>query len=110
MNATAPGFDAEKAAQALWDARARRQHLLPLPLGVAPRTVAEGAAAQLALAGLGGNIPPGGFKIGATAKRMQDYLGLTGPGAFGRRPACSLAARHCVSPISSSRELSARLW
>ena len=89
MNATAPGFDAEKAAQALWDARARRQHLLPLPLGVAPRTVAEGAAAQLALAGLGGNIPPGGFKIGATAKRMQDYLGLTGP-APGFMPAAGL--------------------
>jgi 2-keto-4-pentenoate hydratase len=26
-------------------------------------------------------VPPAGFKIGATAKRMQDYLGLSGPAA-----------------------------
>ena len=43
-----------------------------------PETLAEGIAAQVALAG---STPPAGFKIGATAKRMQDYLGLKGPAA-----------------------------
>ena len=75
------GFDAGKAAIALRGARTRRERLQPLPAGIAPRTVEEGAAAQRALAELGGNADPVGFKIGATAKRMQEYLGLTGPAA-----------------------------
>lgn len=81
MSATASGFDARLAAIWLRDARARREHLQKLPEGLRPRTVEEGAAAQLALAELGGHTAPAGFKIGATAKRMQDYLGLTGPAA-----------------------------
>ena len=76
-----PGFDAAKAAKALHDTRTRRERLQPLPSGLAPRTVEEGAAAQRVLAQLGGNAAPAGFKIGATAKRMQDYLGLSGPAA-----------------------------
>ncbi len=76
MSATKPGFDARKVAIILGDARARRERLEPLAADVAPRTVEEGAAAQLALAELGGNGSPAGFKIGATAKRMQEYLGL----------------------------------
>ena len=43
--------------------------------------MAEGALAQLALARLVGSAEPAGFKIGATGKRMQEYLGLTGPAA-----------------------------
>ena len=38
-----------------------------------------GIAAQRALARLVGADPPAGFKIGATAGRMQRYLGLPGP-------------------------------
>ena len=81
MSATKPGFDARKVAIILRDTRARRERLEPLAADVAPRTVEEGAAAQLALAELGGNGSPAGFKIGATAKRMQEYLGLAGPAA-----------------------------
>jgi len=52
---------------------------MPLPPAIAPKTEAEGAAAQYALAQQTGAAPPGGFKIGATALRMQEYLGLGGP-------------------------------
>ncbi len=31
------------------------------------------------MAGLLGAVPPAGFKIGATTRRMQEYLGLPGP-------------------------------
>ena len=36
---------------------------------------------QRALAHRTGAVSPGGFKIGATARRMQEYLGLNGPAA-----------------------------
>jgi 2-keto-4-pentenoate hydratase len=66
------------AAQAL---RALRQAgaLVMLPPELAPRDEAEGVAVQRAHAALLGADPPGGFKIGGTAKRMQDYLGITAP-------------------------------
>ncbi len=73
------GFDPDRFAAMLADARARRQALGALPPDVVPSTVAEGAAAQAALARRVGAMPPAGFKIGATAKRMQAYLGLSGP-------------------------------
>lgn len=72
-------FDADRAVAALVAARRARQVLHHLPGG--PRTLAEGIAAQLAMARRVGALPPAGFKIGATAKRMQDYLGLPGPAA-----------------------------
>ena len=50
-----------------------------LPADLAPRDEAEGVAVQRAHAALLGADPPGGFKIGGTAKRMQDYLGITAP-------------------------------
>jgi 2-keto-4-pentenoate hydratase len=74
-------YDPEKTAAALHQARQARERVAPLPAGVAPRTVAEGAAAQHALFRRGGTVRPGGFKIGATARRMQEYLGLSGPAA-----------------------------
>ena len=58
-----------------------RRLVLPLPAAIAPQTEADGAAAQLALARLVGATPGAGFKIGATGKRMQEYLGLNGPAA-----------------------------
>ena len=73
------GFDPDAVATAL--RRARLDRTLVLPLTGAPSTVAEGALAQLALARLVGSAVPAGFKIGATGKRMQEYLGLTGPAA-----------------------------
>jgi len=59
----------------------RRAHrrLVPFPAAAGPKSEAEGIAAQLALAERLGGLPPAGFKIGATAKHMRDYLGLTGP-------------------------------
>lgn len=74
-------YDPEPAAAALLAARRARTLVLPLPASIAPRTEAEGAAAQLALARLVGAVPCAGFKIGATGKRMQEYLGLNGPAA-----------------------------
>jgi len=73
--------EADRAAAALHVARQRRVPIAPLPPDAAPRTEAEGALVQHALARRAGVASPGGFKIGATAKRMQEYLGLTGPAA-----------------------------
>jgi len=74
-------FQPEPAAATLHEIRQRRGQVTPLPAAIAPRTEAEGAAVQLALAHRFGASAPGGFKIGATARRMQEYLGLSGPAA-----------------------------
>jgi 2-keto-4-pentenoate hydratase len=74
-------FDPGPVAAALRDIRRRRVLVTPLAETIAPATIEEGAAAQLALAGLVGAFPPAGFKIGATGRRMQAYLGLDGPAA-----------------------------
>jgi 2-keto-4-pentenoate hydratase len=83
------GFDPMPTATALREVRQARRRMRALPDAVAPRTEQEGAAAQLALARLMGADPPAGFKIGATGKRMQAYLGLAGPAA-GFMPAAGL--------------------
>jgi 2-keto-4-pentenoate hydratase len=75
------GFDPKLTATALRELRQARGRTRALPETVAPRTEQEGATAQLALARLIGADPPAGFKIGATGKRMQAYLGLSGPAA-----------------------------
>lgn len=72
-------FDAERVAELIAETRRRRGRMEKLPPDLAPATAAEGAAAQAALARRMGAMPPAGFKIGATAKRMQEYLGLSGP-------------------------------
>ncbi|PPQ36477.1 2-keto-4-pentenoate hydratase [Rhodopila globiformis] len=72
-------FDPAPAAAALRRIRQERAIVSGLPAGIAPRTEAEGAAVQLALARLAGAIPPCGFKIGATGSRMQAYLGVNEP-------------------------------
>lgn len=72
-------FDADRAAQALMAARRSRRILDGLPPAIAPHGLADGIATQVAVARLSGAQPPAGFKIGATARRMQDYLGLPGP-------------------------------
>ncbi len=75
------GFDADRTALALLATRRDRLRLERLDPAMAPRTEAEGAMAQLALARRLGADPPAGFKIGATAATMQRYLGLSGPAA-----------------------------
>ena len=72
-------FDPAPAAAALRAIRQQRGTVLPLDPAIAPRTEADGAAVQSALAGLVGAAAPVGFKIGATGKRMQAYLGIDGP-------------------------------
>jgi len=61
-------YQPDQAAAALHEARQRRVQVVPLPAGIAPRTEAEGAAVQRALAHRSGAAAPGGFKIGATAR------------------------------------------
>jgi 2-keto-4-pentenoate hydratase len=75
------GFEPGCAAATLHEMRKRRAQIVPLGADIAPRTEAEGATVQRALAQLAGAAQPGGFKIGATARRMQEYLGLNGPAA-----------------------------
>ncbi len=75
------GFDPTQTAIALLELRRARRPMRTLPEPLAPRDEQEGAAAQRALAQLLGADPPVGFKIGATGKRMQAYLGLSGPAA-----------------------------
>lgn len=70
-------FDPDRFAAMLLELRAART-----PIGAQPdrpTTDAEGAAAQLALARRLGADPPAGFKIGATGRRMQQYLGVSEP-------------------------------
>jgi 2-keto-4-pentenoate hydratase len=96
-------FDPDRAAAALLDARRARRALEALPAEIAPRSVEEGAAAQRALAVLAGAMAeggvPGGFKVGATAKVMQDYLGLDGPAA-GFMAAADLHATGASRPLT----------
>jgi 2-keto-4-pentenoate hydratase len=74
-------FDPQPAAALLQQLRTARRTVLPLPDHLRPGTVEQGAAVQRALADLLGASPPAGFKVGATARRMQEYLGLSGPAA-----------------------------
>ncbi len=72
-------FDPRPAAEALIAARAARLPAGPLPADIAPRDEEEAARVQFAIWDLRGRQPIGGFKIGATGKRMQDYLGIDHP-------------------------------
>jgi len=74
-------YDPQHAAAALHEARQGRRLVEPLPLAIAPQSEREGAAVQHALWRRQGAAHPAGFKIGATARRMQEYLGLSGPAA-----------------------------
>jgi 2-keto-4-pentenoate hydratase len=61
---------------------ARQAGRIVVPLGAeAPADVEAGYAAQREIAEALGAVPPAGFKIGATTKQMQAYLGLSGPAA-----------------------------
>lgn len=71
---------ASDAAEAIIEARRSRRILAPLG-AIAPRDEAAGYALQKEVALRLGGLPPAGFKIGATTKQMQTYLGLAGPAA-----------------------------
>ncbi len=74
---TAP--DVRAAAIFLHEARAARRLIGTLPDGLAPRDAEDGVAIQHALAMHVGAASPAGFKIGATSKVMQAYLGVDEP-------------------------------
>lgn len=71
---------ASDAAEAILEARRARRILAPLG-AIAPKTIEAGYAVQKEVALRMGGLPPAGFKIGATTKQMQAYLGLPGPSA-----------------------------
>ena len=71
---------ASDAAEAILEARRSRRILAPLG-ALAPTTPEAGYALQKEIALRLGGLPPAGFKIGATTKQMQTYLGLAGPAA-----------------------------
>ena len=72
-------FDPLPAARLLHKLRQDRTPLARLTAAIAPSNATEGAAVQAALAALMDASPPVGFKIGATGKRMQAYLGVDAP-------------------------------
>lgn len=86
---------ASDAAEAILEARRARRILAPLG-SIAPQTVEAGYAVQKEVALRLGGLPPAGFKIGATTRQMQTYLGLPGPSA-GFMPKAGLRA----SPASA---------
>lgn len=92
----------KRAAELLLANRGTGKPAGPLPAGFAPTTEAEGAAVQVVLAQLMGAFPPAGFKIGATAARMQAYLGLSGP-AGGFMPQIGMHASGVMLPWSAFR-------
>src|SRR4051812_35679388 len=76
------------AADLILEARRAKRALQPLG-PAAPADPAAGYALQRRVAERLGAVPPAGFKIGATTRQMQEYLGLAGPAA-GFVPAESL--------------------
>jgi 2-keto-4-pentenoate hydratase len=68
------------AADAILEARRARRILAPLD-ALAPADTEAGYKLQHEVARRLGADPPAGFKIGATTRQMQDYLGLPGPAA-----------------------------
>ncbi len=72
-------FDPDALAAYILAARRARRVLAVPPPDLRPPGHADGVAAQRALARTVGADPPAGFKVGATARTMQDYLGLPGP-------------------------------
>jgi len=93
----------DAAIDQILEARRTRQVLAPLG-ALAPADEAAGYALQLALAGRLGALPPAGFKLGATARAMQDYLGLDGPlGGF--MPAAGLHPDGVTLPFAGFRAL-----
>jgi 2-keto-4-pentenoate hydratase len=72
-------IDAPAAADYLLHARRNRRPIGAFPDGLAPRNELDGVAIQHALAQRLNAAEPAGFKIGATSKRMQAYLGVTEP-------------------------------
>jgi 2-keto-4-pentenoate hydratase len=85
------------AATAIIEAWKARRPLGPLG-AAAPADVAAAYAVQREVAEAAGAVPPAGFKIGATARQMQNYLGIT-------TPAAGFIARDALLPSPAKRRL-----
>ncbi len=96
------GFDPYAAADLLLAHRAARRVAGPLPAEIAPRDMTEAAAVQRAMAERRGALPIGGFKIGATGRRMQAHLGIDHPCA-GFMAAADIHAGPCELPCAAFR-------
>ncbi len=96
------GFDPFAAADVLLAHRSVRRTAGPLPQDIAPRTIAQAAAVQRAVAERRGTLPIGGFKIGATGRRMQAFLGIDHPCA-GFMAAADIHAAPCELPYATFR-------
>jgi len=72
-------YDPRPAAAALLRLRRDRTFVAPLGVSIAPTTEEQGALTQATLAAMVDAANPAGFKIGATGKRMQEYLGVDHP-------------------------------
>jgi 2-keto-4-pentenoate hydratase len=69
-----------RAAAAILDAWKAHREIVPLGAD-APADSSAGYAVQREVAEAIGAVPPAGFKIGATARQMQSYLGIVTPAA-----------------------------
>ena len=98
------GFNPRPAAEALIAARDARRPAGPLPTAIVPRDEDEAALVQREVARLRGVEKIGGFKIGATGRRMQDYLGIDHPCA-GYMAAADLHGSGAALPYSGFRNL-----
>jgi 2-keto-4-pentenoate hydratase len=96
-------YDPRPAAEELLARRDARAQAGPLPAALAPRDEAEAALVQRALADLRG-VPLGGFKIGATGRRMQAHLGIDHPCA-GFMAAADLHPSGVSLPFAAYRNL-----
>jgi 2-keto-4-pentenoate hydratase len=72
-------FDPHPAAAALIAARDARQPVRPLAPEITPRNESDAALVQFEVWNLRGGHAIGGFKIGATGRRMQQYLDIDHP-------------------------------
>jgi 2-keto-4-pentenoate hydratase len=97
-------FDPGPAAEALIAARAAWRPAGPLPAAIVPRDEAEAALVQRAVAERRGALPVGGFKIGATGRRMQEYLDIDHPCA-GFMAASDLHASGAALPFAAFRHM-----
>lgn len=94
-------YDPAPAAASLDEAR-RTGAESSLAEALRPMTVDQGVAVQFERARRSGAVPPAGFKIGATTKRMQEYLGLAEPAA-GYMVAAGVFATGARMPFASLR-------
>lgn len=106
-------MEAASTASAVLTARRRGPPYRPLPGELAPVTLAEGIAAQVALARMMDADPPAGFKLGATAAVMRAHLGLEHPlaGFMGREGLRETGATRpwTGAPIGVECEIGVRL-